>query len=175
MQGQLTAMQAQLTEMKANTKMQEVAFQQWVNVEPESVQDSEDPFSDTFEIDLRFVAINNTAFPLTIEKIVTKVSLKAETWDVFTVDTNAILPPSKDGKRSEYPFYVRMAMEVRYREQFKNGTFLTINGTVIFTDCLKEPNFDWFGGIYTCNTDTGAFDYLRPLGVEPKHHTEKHP
>jgi hypothetical protein len=68
-----------------------------IDVETRGLQRDDDPFDETAEIEFRFAAVNNTAFTLTIEKVVTKIGIRANPWETFTISQEVILPPSKDG------------------------------------------------------------------------------
>ena len=146
-------------------------MQQWVDVESVEVDAHESRLDGSLDLDLSFEAINGTAYPLTIERIVTKVSLHANQWETFTVETSVILPPSREGRKSAYPFYVAMKPQGKEVDWFMKGTVLTINGEVTFRDCLQKTRVQDFGGLYECNMK--ALKYMKPLGLVPDRNTEQ--
>ena len=159
-----------LEAIKRQADIQAAGMRQWVDVGTKGV-DSPDSLKEPFTVHLKFEAVNNTAFPFTIEKIVTKVGLQADTWETFTVETSVTLPPSGEARHSAYPFYVAMKLSGIEAEWFKMGTVLTVNGEVTFKDCLQKTDVQWFGGLYKWGVD--LFEYLEPLGIVPDQHTER--
>ncbi len=165
-------MERQTKLMEGQAAIQAAGMQQWVDVGTKGVG-SPELLKTTSVAHLKFEAVNNTAFPVTIQRIVTKVSVRANEWDTFTVDARAILPPSGKGRSSNaYPFYIPMKLEDDAEaERFKRGTILTINGEVTFEDCLQKTCVQRFSGLYACGP--GRFEYLEPLGIVPDQQKER--
>jgi hypothetical protein len=147
-----------------SVKLQETNMRQWVDVEARGA-DASDPPMQPHTTRGKFEAVNNTSFPLTIYKIVTKVSIRANEWEIFTVNTNVTLPPNQSGKSGSYPFYIEVNLGDYLGENWFHGTILTINGDIHFEDCLGRKETQWFGGLYRFGPDN--FSYLKPLGIEP--------
>jgi hypothetical protein len=145
--------------------IQRAAMRQWIDVETGEIMA---PVTGDNVVEFYFQAINNTSYPLTIRKVVTKVSVRANEWETHTVNTNAILPPK--GGEKIYPFYITVNASDILPDWVK-GTVLTINGEIAFVDCLNENRVQQFGGLYACSAS--GFEYLRPLGLAPDRKTEK--
>ncbi len=143
-------------------------MQQWVDVETRGVEAVSRP-GKPFVLELRFEAVNNTPFLLTVQKIVTTVALYPGEWERFTVSESVRLPPSRDGKESGYPFYIETGIETK--EGFERRTLFTISGDVTFKDCLGAMQTQWFGGLYECEPEN--FRYLKPLGTVPDKQEKK--
>jgi hypothetical protein len=169
----LNVMRQQVDLMKAQTAIQTAGMRQWVDVVPRGAsvfsRAWNPPVGDPFEVQLQFEVINNTSYVMTIEKIVTKISMDALEWETFTVETNVTLSHNKGSPSNRYPFYV--ASTTIKEQRYESGTVVTINGEVTFKNCFGEKQVDYFGGIYECGP--GVFRCLKPLGLVPERQMEK--
>jgi hypothetical protein len=127
-----------------------------------------------FIINLRFEAVNNTAYTFDIQKIVTKIGVLASEREIFTVETNVTLA-SQESRSKRYAFYV--PTQFITEERFRQGTVVTINGEVTFKNCLGRTQTGYFGGLYRCgqinSKQEGIFRYLEALGIVPERTKEK--
>jgi hypothetical protein len=153
--------------MHKQTEIQLAGLQQWIDVETSRMHAN---FEKSI-VNLHFRIVNNTDYPLTIQKIVTKATFCVD-WEVFTITTNVTIPPRQKTKSEGYPFYVSMNLKKAEMEWIKNGTIVTINGEIGFLDCLQRPDSDYFGGLYRVKEQ--VFEYLEPVGIKPDHTTEHH-
>lgn len=157
--------------MRESTNLQRAGMRQWIDVEPKGI-DFNAVVCHPFKVEIAFLAINNTDYPLTVTKIETKVSVRAEEWEVFTVETYQTVPP-RSSKDNTYPFYFPMksADYVGGRSDWREKRILTINGTISFRDCLERLDTQEFSGLYHC--DPTGVGYMKPLGIVPNQHTER--
>jgi hypothetical protein len=165
----LRAINKQADVMKIQADIQAATMLQWIDIETKGVEGAS-PIGEPFEIRLKFEAVNNTPYVLTIQKIVTNVSLWALEEEVFTVGVNVRLPPNRSSKSSAYPFYV--GCTTIGKEVFEQGTVLTINGEITFKDCREQTQVQWFNGLYACGPK--AFRALQPLGSVPDKEHKKY-
>jgi hypothetical protein len=159
--------------------VQEAGMGQWVDVEPLGCYIQRPPpwkkDDLPFTINLRFEAVNNTAYTFDIRKIVTKIGMWADEWEVFTVETNVTLASHEKSRNNRYAFYV--PTQSITEESFRQGTTVTINGEITFKNCLGKIQTDWFGGVYRCGQidakQDGLFSSLETLGIVPERTNEK--
>lgn len=161
-----------------SVKVQEAGMGQWVDVEPLGCYIQTPPAGKgdfPFTINLQFEAVNNTAYPFDIQKIVTKISMWPYEWEVFTVETSVTLASQEKSRSKRYAFYV--PTQSITKEGFTRGTVLTINGEITFRNCLGRTKLDYFGGLYRCgqidSKQKGIFQYLEALGMVPERTNEK--
>jgi len=164
--------------IKRQTDLQAAAMQQWIDVETLGCYIQTPPAGATdfpFTINLLFEAVNNTPYPLDIQKIVTKVGMWPYEWEVFTVETSVTLASQEKSRNKRYAFYV--PTQSITKEAFKSGTVLTINGEITFRNRLGKAQNDYFGGVYRCGQidsgQKGIFQYLEALGIVPERTNEK--
>lgn len=161
-----------------SVRVQEAGMGQWIDVEPLGCYIQTPPAGQRdfpFTINLRFEAVNNTAYTLDIQKIVTKIGMLAYEWEVFTVETNVTLASQEKSRNRRYAFYIPTQSVTQ--EWFRRGTVVTINGEVTFKNCLGRTQTDYFGGLYRCgqinSKQEGIFRYLEALGIVPERTKEK--
>jgi hypothetical protein len=163
--------------MQESMRLQEAGMPQWVDVESLGcyIQEPRAGKVDPFTINLRFQALNNTSYPFDIQKIVTKIGMWADQWEVFTVQTNNTLAPQQKSRTSHYGFFV--PTQSITKEWFKSGTVVTINGEITFKSCLGKIQTDYFGGLYRCGQiddgPEGMFIFTESLGIVPERTEEK--
>jgi len=157
--------------------LQQAAMVQWIDVETLGCYIQEPPSwkrDSPFTINLRFEALNNTAYPFDIRKIVTKIGMWADDWEVFTVETNVTLAPQEKTRTARYAFYV--PTQSITEEWFRSGTVVTVNGEITFKSCLGKMQTDYFGGLYRCGQidggQEGMFTYMESLGITPERREE---
>ncbi len=151
--------------MQRATEIQSAGMRQWVDVKTNRMHAN---FEKSI-VNFHFRIVNNTDYPFTIQKIVTKATFHVD-WEVFTITTNVTVPPRRKTKSEGYPFYISMNLKEAEMEWVKNGTIVTINGEIGFVDCLQRPDSDYFGGLYRVKEQ--LFEYLEPVGMKPDHTTE---
>jgi hypothetical protein len=144
-------------------------MRQWIDVRTGEIEASA-YLVHPFQVQCQFEAINSTSYPLTIHKIVTKVSIHANEWDIFTVNTNVIVPPIGNDRDNTYPFYF-VLKSADIGTDWRKGTILTINGEISFEDCLRKSCIQDFGGLYACSAN--GFQYIKPLGIVPDQKKER--
>ena len=159
--------------MRETVDLQKASMEQWVDIEPGGTETPGVSNTKPFEFRPMFEAVNNTPFPLTIRKIITKVSLSANEWETFTVAPYQILPPSNPDKKRSYPFFLDMTMPEIPIGWEQHGTVITVNGELTFVDCLQRIRTQQFGGLYRCGP--AAFEYLKPSGIIAQHAQEYGP
>jgi hypothetical protein len=134
-----------LSTIKKQVDLQAAGIRQWIDVEPVRTEAFGSSLIDNYEVRAMFEAFNNTGYVMTIKKIITKVGIEANTWEVFTVETNVTLPPSKK-KSSGYFFYAPIAK--MKKEWYESTSLLTVYGEITFEDCMDSTRVQEFSGLY---------------------------
>jgi hypothetical protein len=143
--------------IRKQADIQAAGMQQWIDVETKGVK-AVQLHGEPFAAQLQFEAVNNTPYLLTIQRIVTRLSVWPEEEEVFTVSETVRLPPTKESANNAYPFYIGSTT-------IEQAALLTVNGEITFTDCFGSEQVQWFGGLYEWGD--GSFKYLRPIGTTP--------
>jgi hypothetical protein len=163
-----------LLAIKTQSDLQAAALRQWIEVQITGSETDKDltAFGNLVkdaQVRVRFKAINETSFPLTIVKIVTKVSYRRVEgrlqWEVFEVKERAIIPPSKAAKESSHPFFVFLDLDESAVRAYVDQTMIvSVNGVISFENAagnIEEQSFGKF-------TRIGLFiQELRFQGTEP--------
>jgi hypothetical protein len=150
------ATQASAGTISRSVTLQEAQLRQWVDVKiigSEVNKDLTDAFGELVkdaQINLRFKAINETSLPLTIVKIVTKVSRRRIEgklhWEVFEVDERVTIPPSKGDKESSHPFFVFLDLNENAVRAYQDQTMvLLIIGDISIENATGDIEGHSFG------------------------------
>jgi hypothetical protein len=165
-----------LLAIKRQSNLQAASLRQWVDVEvtgsetDDSLRDAFGELAKSGEVRVRFKAINETSLPLTIVKIVTRVSRTRVggklVWEVFETDEWAILPPSKPGKESSHPFFVFLGLDEGGVRAYVDHTMLiSIRGVIYFRSAAGKIDKQSFGKVMNIS---GLFMRELPFrGIEP--------
>jgi len=157
-----------------NAKAVAVAMRQTVDICPINSELSKFSNDGSAILNLMFEVRNPTNNTLSLEKLVTKVSVLANIWETFTLaDINVKVVPAREGEKG-YPFFTPMPVNNEQRRLIHAGyeMVFTVNGEVHYRDCLGDEQIQWFGGLY--KSIQGKLTYMRPMGIAPDHHTEQH-
>jgi hypothetical protein len=162
----LGAIKDQAGLMKEQLAIQEASMQQWVDVETRG--STPKFFELTSRIRLAFGAVNNTNFPLTLQKVITQVNIRNKGWDTFVSDSIVVVPPSgRDKSNSVYTFAIEITPAAADVDLFPTHAMLSIKGEVTFRDCLNKIHVHNFNGYYSYGPD--HFERLGPLGMATYH------
>lgn len=169
--------------MERSVNLQEANMRQWVDVEITGVQ-SIDALTDGAKlrenvvIQIKFKAINNTPHTFKIKKVTTKISRNRGPeemgWETFEVEEEATLPPSKEGKESNYPFYVTLDLEGPAVKTYMDDKLLvSIAGYVFIEPAIggSGPQAESFGYLTVCGFS--GIKILPYIGKEPQKRNTK--
>jgi hypothetical protein len=125
--------------MQKSVTLQEANMRQWVDVEIVGVQHV--PIASPqgeLVIQIKFKAVNNTSLPFKIKKVVTHISRNREPekmeWEIFEVEDEVTLPPSKEARESSYPFFAILELEGPAIKTYLDDKFLLSIGGCVFIE-----------------------------------------
>lgn len=123
---------------------------------------------ETAEISVQGKIVNRTPLPLTVDKVVTKIS-RTENWETFEVVADELLAPANPqleaGYESGYAFYVLLALDKEQAARLLQGELrFAFVIEVSFIEASGTARRQSFPGIVGCNTHT--ITNLPYLGVK---------
>jgi len=173
-----------LNAIQRQADLQEAGMRQWVDVELVGMEggtrvEASGEVKPDAVAKIKFKAINNTSLPFTVKKIVTNISRNrsGETpgWEVFEVEDEAILPPSKDEKESSHPFFVPLDLDEAARRAYLDGNFMfSASGRVFFEPAVgRRREEQSFGYVAVCGPNKLAiFPYAGKYPRKGKYHRQ---
>jgi hypothetical protein len=163
--------------MRRNTDLQKASIRQWLVLEfikskfNESLFEPSGEIKQHLSIELRLQAVNKTPLPLTIKKVVTKISRHVEgrepEWEAFEVEDREILPPVSDGKGGVYPFFVPLQLNGKEVKTYQTNQFIvSISSHAFFESAAGGAEEHTSGSLVRC----GPFeDVILPyVGKNPR-------
>ena len=166
------ATESSLEAIRRQTDIQVAALQQWVEIElydvrsNELIEDRADGAA-VIATNILFRAVNSTTLPLTIKKIVTRVSGHSTDWQTSTVEETTTLPPSRKDNALNYPFFVPILLQGDVAKKYMEGMFVfTVSGTVFFEGIPPEKGCEE-GFSFVVQAGNKGFRILPYLGVHP--------
>jgi hypothetical protein len=171
----LGAIKRQADLMKSQTDVQRANMRQWVVCEFVKTEYEGNIYEGRelvrlLPISIKLQAVNRTNLPLTITRIVTRISRpvagRDTSWETFEVEEREILPPMIGGQGGAYPFYVPLQLEGEAVKAYQSDQFMiSVSCQVFFEPAIGGTEEQSFGSLVRCGATLDRI--LRYVGKAP--------